>query len=248
MDYKRIYAEFIADRRAKESSLSGYTEKHHITPRSLGGDDSPDNLIRLSAEDHVHAHVLLAKAHDNRQWIAVAYIVEHLQNGRKVPTRRMIRLAAIGRKKGNELRSTITAQQWADPNSKIRAAVQTDEYRAKLSASNKAWHADPARNARHRASMASPEVREKLRQNTLKLAQDPEWRRKAGAANVGRKMPDEMKAALIEANKRPDAIANKRRAVLERAAAGKMFNVPYHKVNREVWLKWKALGLQLEAA
>lgn len=32
---------------------------HHITPRLLGGDDSPDNLVKLSPSDHVKAHELL---------------------------------------------------------------------------------------------------------------------------------------------------------------------------------------------
>ena len=61
MNYQRIYDEFIADRRSKESSLTGYTEKRHILPRSLGGDNSKSNLIKLTAQDHYFAHELLAK-------------------------------------------------------------------------------------------------------------------------------------------------------------------------------------------
>ena len=63
MNYQRIYDEFIADRREKESSLTGYTENHHIIPRSLGGNNSKENLIRLTAQDHYFAHELLAKIH-----------------------------------------------------------------------------------------------------------------------------------------------------------------------------------------
>lgn len=66
MDYKRIYAAFIKDRRAKESTLEGYSERHHIIPRSMGGGDEPDNLIRLTPEDHFFAHLLLAKAYGGR--------------------------------------------------------------------------------------------------------------------------------------------------------------------------------------
>lgn len=60
MDYERIYRDFIADRRAKPEP-KGYSERHHIKPRSLGGTDEPDNLINLTAEDHYFAHLLLAK-------------------------------------------------------------------------------------------------------------------------------------------------------------------------------------------
>lgn len=71
MDYKSIYDQFIDDRRLKESALlaSGdYNERHHIVPRSHGGDDSPDNLICLTPEDHYFAHLLLAKLHGGGMW------------------------------------------------------------------------------------------------------------------------------------------------------------------------------------
>lgn len=71
MDYRRIYSEFIADRRTKEAALVGYTERHHIGPKSLGGTEEPTNLIRLTAEDHFFAHLLLAKMHGGGMWTAV---------------------------------------------------------------------------------------------------------------------------------------------------------------------------------
>lgn len=71
MNYKKIYDQFIADRRIKEKTLTGYSEKHHIIPRSLGGDESDGNLIRLNAGDHYFAHLLLAKAYGGNQWAAV---------------------------------------------------------------------------------------------------------------------------------------------------------------------------------
>lgn len=75
MDYHRIYREFIKDRREREPGLSGYTERHHILPRSLGGGDEPENLIRLTAEDHFFAHLLLAKMHGGKLWSPVAFMV-----------------------------------------------------------------------------------------------------------------------------------------------------------------------------
>lgn len=72
MDYHRIYLDFIKDRRAKEPGLAGYSEKHHILPRSLGGDDDAENLIRLTPEDHFVAHLLLAKMHGGKMWAPVA--------------------------------------------------------------------------------------------------------------------------------------------------------------------------------
>lgn len=67
MNYKRIYDEFIADRKEKQPNKPDYYETHHIVPRCIGGDDTHENLIRLTAEDHFFAHLLLAKIHNTRQ-------------------------------------------------------------------------------------------------------------------------------------------------------------------------------------
>lgn len=74
MDYKRIYSEFIADRKGKPKP-EGYTERHHILPRSLGGGNEPENLIDLTAEDHFFAHLLLAKIHGGRMWAPIALMI-----------------------------------------------------------------------------------------------------------------------------------------------------------------------------
>jgi hypothetical protein len=39
----------------------GYTEKHHIIPKSLGGADRKDNLVRLTPKEHFICHLLLPK-------------------------------------------------------------------------------------------------------------------------------------------------------------------------------------------
>jgi hypothetical protein len=57
--YTRIYYNIIE--RAKTRPVFDYTEKHHIIPRSLGGDNSADNLIRLTAREHFVCHLLLTR-------------------------------------------------------------------------------------------------------------------------------------------------------------------------------------------
>lgn len=43
-----------------------YGEVHHIIPKSEGGDNSNENLVRLSAREHYIAHLLLAKIYKDR--------------------------------------------------------------------------------------------------------------------------------------------------------------------------------------
>ena len=71
MDYRKIYSAFIASRKRISNARGAYTEKHHILPRSLGGSDDPDNLIRLTPEDHYFAHCLLSKIHGGGMWYAL---------------------------------------------------------------------------------------------------------------------------------------------------------------------------------
>lgn len=59
MDYKKIYDNLIEYR--KVNIPEGYTENHHIIPRSLGGDNSKNNLVRLTGREHWIAHLLLYK-------------------------------------------------------------------------------------------------------------------------------------------------------------------------------------------
>lgn len=59
MDYKLHYARLIV--RARKRTLGGYSERHHIKPRCMGGSDHARNLVRLTPEEHYVAHQLLVK-------------------------------------------------------------------------------------------------------------------------------------------------------------------------------------------
>src|SRR5688572_25131813 len=74
MDYSRVYQEFIAARR--KAAPVGYSERHHIVPRALGGSDETGNLVDLSPEDHYFAHLLLAKIHGAQMACALYLLIE----------------------------------------------------------------------------------------------------------------------------------------------------------------------------
>ena len=60
MNYNKIYDNII--NRAKErGSMNVYTEKHHIIPRCMGGNDDKTNLAILTPEEHFVCHQLLVK-------------------------------------------------------------------------------------------------------------------------------------------------------------------------------------------
>ena len=63
MNYNKIYDDLI--NRGKVRSIDAYTETHHIIPRCLGGTDDPNNLVKLTPEEHYLAHQLLVKIYPN---------------------------------------------------------------------------------------------------------------------------------------------------------------------------------------
>jgi len=67
MNYQNIYKSLITKR--QKNPAKGYTEKHHILPKSLGGPDDPTNLVVLSGREHWVAHLLLYKIHRNSQTV-----------------------------------------------------------------------------------------------------------------------------------------------------------------------------------
>lgn len=79
--YSQIYYSIIE--RAKSREKIGYTETHHILPRSMGGTDEPFNLVELTAREHYVCHLLLPKMteDENRYKMIYAYTI---MSGRKI--------------------------------------------------------------------------------------------------------------------------------------------------------------------
>lgn len=57
--YTTWYYQIIENSRKRHHV--GYTEKHHIIPRCLGGDNSAENIVILTAREHFVCHRLLIK-------------------------------------------------------------------------------------------------------------------------------------------------------------------------------------------
>ena len=57
--YTNLYT--ILTDRARNRVVEEYTERHHVIPQSLGGPDSKENLVDLTAREHFICHWLLIK-------------------------------------------------------------------------------------------------------------------------------------------------------------------------------------------
>lgn len=80
---------------SKNRNISGYTEKHHIIPRSLGGTDDSSNLAILTAREHFICHLLLTKmttGNDRYKMCFALHMITNAKNigeGRYTPTSRL---------------------------------------------------------------------------------------------------------------------------------------------------------------
>ncbi len=73
MDYELHYSTLIE--RGQARLLEGYSENHHIIPRCIGGSDDPENLVRLTPEEHYVAHQLLVKMNPGNEKLVYAAVM-----------------------------------------------------------------------------------------------------------------------------------------------------------------------------
>lgn len=110
MNYQKIYSSFVSERRLRKPI--GYSELHHILPRSLGGTDDPSNLVRLTAREHYFAHCCLAKIHGGGMWHALTLMSRTQKGEHGAKVFRMGRMYAVAKKRSAEVRSNAVAVGW----------------------------------------------------------------------------------------------------------------------------------------
>ena len=68
MNYLKQYNNLVESRKTlnRKKGQGEYFEKHHVIPKWLGGQDTRDNLVLLTAKEHFVAHLLLWKAYRDR--------------------------------------------------------------------------------------------------------------------------------------------------------------------------------------
>jgi hypothetical protein len=81
------YLDFIEECKNK-NYVNVITQKHHIIPKHMGGDNCNNNLIELSLDDHYTAHILLSECYDGkykRENLASAIMIKgYLDNSDKL--------------------------------------------------------------------------------------------------------------------------------------------------------------------
>jgi len=128
--YTRWYYNII--QRAQTREISGYIERHHIIPKSLGGSNSKDNLVNLTAREHFVCHWLLTKMVGGhfryKMWnafSAMLYWHNDLQQREKVTAQKYAIIKAQI--------SKVRATKFAGANNPMYGKTHSTEAKAKIS-------------------------------------------------------------------------------------------------------------------
>jgi hypothetical protein len=73
--------------RARTRKLEGYTERHHVIPKSLNGTDDKANLVDLTAREHFICHWLLTKMHTGEAKAKMIYALNGMKRNGKFTQR-----------------------------------------------------------------------------------------------------------------------------------------------------------------
>jgi len=143
--YTNWYYKIINSAQTRQN-INGYFEKHHIVPKSLGGSNRTENLVKLSAREHFICHWLLTKMTEGKNKISMVYACKRMMHG-------------FGK---NQERYKITGRVYENLknnlNQSLKDRVFTDEWRKKLSES-----------AKRRVANESKEIKLFKREKMIKL-------------------------------------------------------------------------------
>ena len=96
MNYKKLYYFFANEFKKQSLSDEIYTEEHHIIPCHAGGDESPENLVKVTYRQHTFLHHLRWKAY-NEEGDLLAYRLM-----RKIEPNKKAALASMAGKIGGQ--------------------------------------------------------------------------------------------------------------------------------------------------
>ena len=178
--YYWIYFSLILKARVRETN-DGYKERHHIVPRSLGGNDQETNIVVLTAKEHYICHRLLTK-----------YVIG---NGYH---KMLFALDAMGMQSKNTInRYRMPARVYQYNRRKLSEIGCTEETRQKIAIANKGRK--PHNTGKKRSAETCANIRDGLKErhriNPINTVSQ-KTRDMARLTHTGRKRSDQTRMLL----------------------------------------------------
>ena len=143
MNYQRIHDAIIE--RASNRTLLGYREKHHVIPRCMGGVDTANNLVELTAREHFIIHKLLVEIYPAESKLVYAYWMMS-RNVSNLKYKREYRVSSIDYEYVRKIFSEVSSNQQkgkrltAEHKKALSIAASTRKTRSPIKHSDETKH------------------------------------------------------------------------------------------------------------
>lgn len=176
MNYEQIYKQLID--RARTRVLTGYKERHHITPRCIGGSDDASNLVELTAREHFIAHKLLCEIYPNDS--KLLYALWLMSN--KTQSNTQQRNYTVSSREYEHIKLLISEAR--------KSFTHSDETKLKIGQSSK------GREAWNKGKQHTNEIKKKL-----SAAWTKDRRKQKSLSQTGKQLTHETKNKMSDAHK-----------------------------------------------
>jgi hypothetical protein len=206
--YSRWYFKLISFR--KINFPSGIVENHHIVPRSLGGSDDIENLVKLTPREHFICHLLITKCCPDKlstyKMVTAAHHMMHLRGNKtnrsyKITSRTYEMLKTKYIALHSERMKSLTAEQKSKFAKCRTGTIQSQEERDKRSASLKGRKITELHRQRisqaNKGRRLSEETKEKMRNSwRMRPSMSEETKQKISKSHLGKTISLETKKKM----------------------------------------------------
>ena len=194
--YTRLYHNLVESRKHLKEQwkpVGSLLERHHITPRHVGGTDEDENFTYLTHREHIIAHWLLWKIHkrdeDKSAWKlmkGMTYWPIRKNAVVSAETRRKMSEAKKGKKRSAEARKRISEGKKGK-----KRGPHSEEAKKRMSEAHKGKKRGPL----------SEEQKRKISEALKGKSKSEETKKKLSEAKKGKKLSEEHKRKIREAKR-----------------------------------------------
>lgn len=189
--YTKWYNSIIS--KARDREIESYTETHHIIPKSLGGTNDKNNLVKLTAREHFICHLLLVKMVEGKQKVKMANaafmltVTSKTQDRYKITNRQYehikLQMSILNKGKSSPKKGTKVTDPVKLANIRAAARLRSQKYKTgELDGSKVGKY---IRTETHRQILRE-QIKEKPAFSTKGWVPSEETRRKISESNTGK--------------------------------------------------------------
>jgi hypothetical protein len=160
--------------------ISGKTERHHIIPKSMGGNNRKDNFVHITLREHFILHKLLTKMTTgkdlSRMWLALRQMT--VTRNYKLSSREYVNIRSAYIPHQSMISKEINSRP--EYKEKMKTIRSSSEYSEKQTAGKIANWEDPEYRENQKKTRTTPEFRSnlsKIRKDNCNNAEFREWSR-----------------------------------------------------------------------